>query len=57
MLLFLKRYAIVKKNKDKLARWITTKQKYFKEVTQRQLELLPDIVKNFPKLIDAKSEK
>lgn len=46
-----------KKNKDELAKWITTKQKYFREITQRQLELLPDIVKNFPKLIDPKSEK
>ena len=46
-----------KKNKDLLAKWIEEKKEYFKETTQRQLELVPDVIKNFPKLIDPKNER
>ena len=40
-----------------LAKWITDKKKYFADYSQRQLELAPEIIKNFPKLIDPKSER
>lgn len=43
-------------NKDILAKWITGKREYFIEITQRQLDLTFDVVKNFPKLIDSNRE-
>lgn len=44
-------------NKDKLAQWLTNYRANFISTSQRQLELVPDILSNFPKLIDAESEK
>lgn len=43
--------------KDELANWISSYKLNFVTKTHRQLELLPDILKNFPKLIDPASEK
>lgn len=43
--------------KDELATWLIGFQSYFRKETQRQLELFPDILTNFPKLIDPNSEK
>lgn len=45
------------KKLDELGKWVKPKERYFKRVTQRQTELLLDILKNFPKLIDHKSTK
>jgi len=42
---------------DELAQWINNYRDNFLPLSQRQIELLPDILKNFPKLIDYDSEK
>ena len=44
-------------SQDSLAKWLTPKRKWFAETTERQLMFLPDILKNFPKLIDPKRER
>ncbi len=44
-------------NKDGLAQWLNNYRSSFIPTTQRQLELIPDILNNFPKLINAASEK
>jgi len=46
-----------KQNKDKLANWIKIFKPNFISPSQRQFDLIPDILKKFPKLIDAQSEK
>jgi len=43
--------------RDELASWLIGYKSYFRKETQRQLELFPDILTNFPKLIDPNSEK
>jgi len=43
--------------KDELAQWLNNFRSNFISTSQRQLELVPDILSNFPKLIDAESEK
>lgn len=43
--------------KDELAQWLTGFRQNFFPTTQRQLELVPDVLSNFPKLIDPESEK
>ena len=50
---------IVPKNgeKDDLAQWLTGFRTNFIPISKRQLELVPDILSNFPKLIDPESEK
>lgn len=44
-------------NKDPLAKWITPFKSSFQEITQEQLDLLPDILSKFPKLVNEDSEK
>lgn len=44
-------------NKDELAKWLTNFKVNFKTTSQRQVELVPGILQNFPKLIDPESEK
>lgn len=50
---------IVPKNgkKDELAQWLNKFRYNFISTSQRQLELVPIVLRNFPKLIDAESEK
>ena len=43
--------------KDALAQWLTGFRPNFISISQRQVELLPDILYYFPKLIDHESEK
>ena len=43
--------------KDELAQWLTGFRQNFISTSQRQLELVPDVLSNFPKLIDPESEK
>jgi len=43
--------------KDALAKWISNFKSNFFPDSSKQLEKIPDILKNFPKLIDAESEK
>jgi hypothetical protein len=43
--------------KDGLAQWLNNYRSSFIPISQRQLELIPDILNNFPKLINAASEK
>lgn len=43
--------------KDELAQWISSFRLNFISTSQRQLELVPDVLSNFPKLIDPESEK
>jgi len=43
--------------KDDLALWLNKFRSNFISISQRQLELVPNILRNFPKLIDAESEK
>jgi hypothetical protein len=43
--------------KDELAKWLTGFRANFISTSQRQLELVPDVLSNFPKLIDPESEK
>ena len=44
-------------NKDELSQWLSSFSPNFISITQRQLELVPDVLTNFPKLIDPESEK
>jgi hypothetical protein len=44
------------KNPDFIARWIADKKSYFLGKTPMQVELVVDIIKAFPKLIDYQSE-
>lgn len=44
-------------NKDSLAIWIEKYKTHFLSRTQYQVNLLPDILRNFPKLIDPEHEK
>ncbi|MBL7846382.1 MAG: DUF4411 family protein [Cyclobacteriaceae bacterium] len=46
-----------KKKPDELAKWLKNKERYFKKISQRQTEFVPDILKNFPKLINPDSTK
>lgn len=46
-----------KKKPDDLAKWLKNKERYFKRITQRQTEFIPDILTNYPKLIDHESTK
>ena len=43
--------------KDELAQWLTGFRPNFISTSQRQLELITDVLNNFPKLIDPESEK
>jgi hypothetical protein len=43
--------------KDLLAKWLETNKRIFIQQTQMQLNLLGDILKNFPKLIKPEYEK
>lgn len=43
--------------KDELAQWLNNYRSNFISTTPKQLELVPDVLRNFPKLIDAESEK
>ena len=43
--------------KDELAQWLNMFRSNFISTSQKQLELVPDVLQNFPKLIDAESEK
>lgn len=43
--------------KDELAQWLSSFRTNFISTTQNQLELVPDVLSNFPKLIDPESEK
>lgn len=44
-------------NKDELAQWMSNFKFAFRPVSQRQMDLLPDILAHFPKLIDEEAEK
>ncbi len=43
--------------KDELAQWLNSYRSNFISTSQRQVELVPDILNKFPKLIDPESEK
>ncbi len=43
--------------KDELAQWLSNFKTNFISISQRQADLVPDILNNFPKLIDPESEK
>ena len=43
--------------KDELAHWLCNFNSNFISTSQRQLELVPDVLNNFPKLIDVEWEK
>ncbi len=43
--------------KDELAQWLTNFRVNFISTSQRQLELVPDILRYFPRLINPESEK
>ena len=43
--------------KDDLAQWLSNFRTNFISTSQRQLELVPNVLGNFPKLIDHESEK
>lgn len=43
--------------KDDLAQWLSGFRQNFISTSQRQVELVPDILSHFPKLIDPESEK
>lgn len=43
--------------KDELAQWLTNFRTNFISTSQRQLELVPNVLSNYPKLIDPESEK
>jgi hypothetical protein len=43
--------------KDELATWMSRYKSVFLPVSQRQMDLFPDILTNFPKLIAEESEK
>jgi len=42
----------IKQNDDMLSKWAKKQKKMFKEPTQRQIELVQEILKDFPALID-----
>src|SRR3989338_705018 len=42
----------IKQNDDMLSKWVKNQKKMFKEPTQRQIELVQEILKDFPALID-----
>ena len=42
----------IKQNDDMLSKWAKNQKKMFKEPTQRQIELVQEILKDFPALID-----
>jgi len=48
-------YSKTSKN-DFIKEWIENKQKYFYDITEKQLLLVPEILKKFPKLIDPNKE-
>jgi hypothetical protein len=43
--------------KDELALWLIGFRQNFISTSQRQVELVPEVLRNFPKLIDPESEK
>lgn len=43
----------IKQNDDMLSKWAKNQKKMFKEPTQKQIELVQEILKDFPALIDA----
>lgn len=43
----------ISQNDDQLSKWAKQQRKMFKEVTQKQIELVQQILKNHPSLIDA----
>lgn len=45
------------KNADSLGKWIMNKRRFFMQTTQRQIDLVSDIMEKFPTLIDAEKEK
>jgi len=46
----------IKQNDDMLSKWAKNQKKMFKEPTQRQIELVQDILREFPSLIDAEQK-
>src|SRR3989339_961715 len=42
----------IKQNDDMLSRWAKDQKKMFKEPTQKQIEIVQEILKEFPALID-----
>lgn len=44
------------KNQDFIAKWIANKRRFFLEITFAQINIVSDIVKKFPKLIDYGAE-
>lgn len=42
----------IKQNDDMLSKWAKNQKKMFKEPTQKQIELVQEILKDFPALID-----
>jgi hypothetical protein len=44
-------------NADSLGKWIKNKKRFFLEVTQKQIDLVSDIIDKFSTLIDAEKEK
>jgi len=47
----------ISKYKDHLTKWILPKRNYFKSFSKFQIQYVPQIIKQFPGLIDAKCEK
>jgi hypothetical protein len=45
------------KNPDFITKWIADKKDYFFEISQGQINIVPEIVKSFPNLIDYKMER
>jgi hypothetical protein len=45
------------KYKDHIAKWISTKWEYFKDISEFQIQYVSQIIKKFPGLIDANCEK
>ncbi|MDD2753747.1 MAG: DUF4411 family protein [Candidatus Portnoybacteria bacterium] len=46
-----------KKSTDFLSKWIIDKKPYFLSTTQSQADIVADIIKKFPSIIDYKAEK
>ena len=42
---------------DELGKWLKNLKPYFAPISSRQTQLLPDILTNFPKLIDSENKK
>ncbi len=42
----------IKQNDDMLSKWVKNQKKMFKEPTQRQIELVQEILRDYPALID-----